>query len=177
MGYRSEVMMMLKGPALKEVKVLMDTAGIDLNEHWGETFYGNDKGEGVKVPSCFGYGRDHNDQLTFVFHTDDVKWYESFPEVQAIEKMWEFASMIGDKESNNVSYLDETITGIFIRIGEDYEDVMVKAIGINGYELAQVQRTIDFDHQFLGEQIDWSAEINRDRIEAAKAKMKERKCA
>lgn len=175
MGYRSKVMMMLKGPALKEVKVLMDTAGIDLNEHWGETFYG-DGDKGVKMPSCFGYGRDHNDQLTFVFHIDDVKWYESFPEVQAAEKMWEFASMIGDRESG-VNYPFETITGVFVRIGENYEDVTVKAIGANGYELAQVHRTIDFDHSFLGEQIDWSAEINRDRIEAEIQKMEERKCA
>lgn len=175
MGYRSEVMMMLKGPALKEVKVLMDTAGIDLNEHWGETFYG-DGDKGVKMPSCFGYGRDHNDQLTFVFHADDVKWYESFPEVQAIEKMWEFASMIAERFDRSGGNTTE-LNGIFIRIGENYEDVMVKAIGLDGYELAQVRRTIDFDHSFLGEQIDWSAEINRDRIEAEIQKMEERKCA
>lgn len=176
MGYRSEVMMMLKGPAIKEVKVLMDTAGIDLNEHWGETVIGGD--ERVKMPSCFGYGRDHNDQLTFVFHIDDVKWYESFPEVQAIEKMWQFASMIADRFGRSgCQPLDSELNGIFIRIGEEYEDVTVKAIGLDGYELAQVHRTIDFDHSFLGEQIDWSAEINRDRIEAAIQKMEERKCA
>jgi len=176
MGYRSEVMMMLKGPAVKEIKVLMDTAGIDLYEHWGQRFV-DDDGEIVSSHEHFGYGKDRKGELTFVFHADDVKWYESYSEVQAIEKMWEFAEMIGDKESNKVSYLDETIAGIFIRIGEDYEDVTVKAIGANGYELAQVHRTIDFDHQFLGEQIDWSAEINRDRIEAEIQKMEERKCA
>ena len=176
MGYRSEVLMVLKGPAVKEIKVLMDTAGIDLDEHWSQKFV--DEGEIVSSHEHFGYGKDRKGQLTFVFHADDVKWYESYPEVQAIEKVWEFAEMIADRFGRSgCQPLDSELDGIFIRIGEDYEDVTVKAIGLDGYELAQVHRTIDFDHQFLGEQIDWSAEINRDRIEAEIQKMEERKCA
>jgi hypothetical protein len=48
---------------------------------------------------------------TLAFHADDVKWYFDYPEVQAIEKVWEIAQKV------------EGLSGVFMRVGENAGDV------------------------------------------------------
>lgn len=48
---------------------------------------------------------------TLAFHADDVKWYSDYPEVQAIEKVWEIAQKV------------EGLSGVFMRLGESSDDV------------------------------------------------------
>jgi hypothetical protein len=108
MGYRSEVCMMIYGEskhAMHELKALMDAAGIDLNEHWGDSDWGIDAEK-------------------FCFLVNDVKWYDSFPEVQAVMKVWELAYEIGADADGLTKY-----SGVFLRVGEETTDIEEMSFG------------------------------------------------
>jgi hypothetical protein len=47
---------------------------------------------------------------TFAFRADDVKWYPDYPDVQAIERVWEIAQQV------------EGLSGVFLRVGENTDD-------------------------------------------------------
>jgi hypothetical protein len=54
----------------------------------------------------------------YAVHFNGVKWYESYPEVDAVEQVWtEFAKQF------NCLNEDALLSGEYIRIGEDYSDV------------------------------------------------------
>ncbi len=108
MGYRSDVCMVIYGEhqyAMRELKALMDAAGIDLTKDWGDDRWGIDDEQ-------------------FCFLTDDVKWYDSFPEVQAVMKVWRLAYEIGADADGLTKY-----SGIFLRIGEETSDIEQESFG------------------------------------------------
>lgn len=111
MGYRSEVCMTIYGETeqdMRDLKVMMDTAGIDLDGHWS--------------PGHWGI----NDEF-FSFHVNEVKWYEAFPEVQAVMKVWELAISLNETERKEGE--TERFSGVFLRIGEDNTDVEEDSFG------------------------------------------------
>ena len=111
MGYRSEVCMTIYGETeqdMRDLKVMMDTAGIDLDGHWS--------------PGHWGI----NDEF-FSFHVHEVKWYEAFPEVQAVMKVWELAISLNETERKEGE--SERFSGMFLRIGEDNTDVEEDSFG------------------------------------------------
>lgn len=54
---------------------------------------------------------------TFAFRADDVKWYPDYPEVQAIEKVWEIAQKV------------HGLSGVFLRVGENTDDTKELVFG------------------------------------------------
>ena len=74
----------------------------------------------------------------FVFHLDDYKWYESYPEVQEFEEFEaKFTSMQRCKEG---AWACE-----FARIGEDYTDIENRSSDTADYVLSVVRSVrIDF---------------------------------
>ena len=109
MGYRSEVCMTIYGETeqdMRDLKVMLDTAGVDLDKHWSPGDWGiNDK--------------------VFSFYTIETKWYESFSEVQAVMKVWELAISINEgKEDGRPKF-----SGIFLSIGEDNTDIEEESFG------------------------------------------------
>jgi hypothetical protein len=54
----------------------------------------------------------------YAFEFNDVKWYESYAEVDAVEKAWEKFRETFDEDND-----DTTLASEFARIGEDYGDV------------------------------------------------------
>jgi hypothetical protein len=68
---------------------------------------------------------------TFAFRADDVKWYSDYPEVQAIEKVWEIAQKV------------EGLSGVFMRVGENAGDVEELNFG----------QDPPYDHAFIVRQI------------------------
>lgn len=61
------------------------------------------------------------------------KWYDSYPDIQAIEAIWSTLSA------------EEGVDAAFVRIGENDDDVDVRYIGDNAYELASVVRSVEAD--------------------------------
>ena len=57
----------------------------------------------------------------------EAKWYEAFPEVQAVMKVWELAISLNETERREGEY--ERFSGVFLRIGEDNTDVEEESFG------------------------------------------------
>jgi hypothetical protein len=77
-----------------------------------------------------------------VFECDDVKWYESYPDVQAFDAA---QGKFIDLCNAEVSEGTPTFNYEFIRIGEDYDDVDVTREGIAGEYLLEVSRSISME--------------------------------
>lgn len=112
MGYRSDVTIIMYAEE-KDFHLLKlwfsENVTPVMNEHWD--FDNSYKPEEFERGGCKGYAIGFG----------DVKWYESYPEVQAMEQAWDlFRDTFGDKNE------DTTFGAEFARIGEDYEDVEYK---------------------------------------------------
>lgn len=118
MGYRSNVHAIFYWPDEPEeavekekyalLKFLLDTTYKDLVEKW------NEHGQ------CFCL---YDDIRIVEFRVHDVKWYDSFAEVEGFEKM--------------MNTLDEAGFAFeFVRTGEDDADIEINRSGHAGYKLA-----------------------------------------
>ena len=85
MGYRSDVAMLITSDEptdrkVEELMVHLKLAQVNLKswiaQEWANEPY---------------IGWNHH---TFVFKADHVKWYEGYPEVEAINEVWEIAKKI-----------------------------------------------------------------------------------
>jgi hypothetical protein len=74
-----------------------------------------------------------------VLECENVKWYESYPDVQSYEKA---ADKFIDLCNAEVSEGTPTFNYEFVRIGEDYDDVEVVREGIACEYLLEVSRGV-----------------------------------
>ena len=128
MGYRSCVMMLVypdvdnvddMQPMYGQLKVLMNTTFKQVMDFWEDSHI-----------------KWHDDQCVWQFSAEDVKWYESYPDVQLFEDMR--AKFNGDSDDGIPGYCVE-----FVRIGEDNDDVVEERTGHNSQYMLAVRRTID----------------------------------
>lgn len=109
MGYRSEVAYVIRF----ESKEVMDTfIGVQLVKKDKHTT------DALKELEIVEGG----DPLIF-FHVDDVKWYESYPDVKA------HMDLIDDAVKNYEADV------LFLRCGEDADDIQEEAYGMGGVDL------------------------------------------
>jgi len=138
MGYRSVVGIMFKrekpqAPSVPEILALAKTKGILQGETLGQ--YWNDE----------DYGWDDD---KFLFYVTDVKWYESYPDVQAMEKLFSFV-----EELSRESEMQSWYSGMLLRIGEEDSDVEQKSFGDEPWSRMWLVRAIGFeDGELLGNQ-------------------------
>ena len=136
MGYRSVVGIMFKrdlpqAPSVPEILALAKTKGILEGDGIGE--YWND--------SDYGWNDDK-----FVFYVEDVKWYEAYPDVQAMEKLYVFVEELSRDSGDWYS-------GMFCRIGEEESDSEQKSFGNDPWSEMWLVRAIEFeDGDLLGNQ-------------------------
>jgi hypothetical protein len=74
------------------------------------------------------------------FACDDVKWYETYADVQCHEALINLARE-WDEDADNHS----NIAYVFVRIGEENDDIEVKENAASDHEWLQVHRTISRD--------------------------------
>jgi hypothetical protein len=74
------------------------------------------------------------------FAADHVKWYSDYPDVRCHEALLDLADEWANDESNN-----SEIAYRFVRIGEEYEDIEVRANGNADFEWLGVSRSIERD--------------------------------
>ena len=87
----------------------------------------------------------------FVFYVEDVKWYEGYSDVQAMEKFFEFVeSMNRDDDGNDRDWY----SGSFVRIGEETADIEEKSFGPDPWDQLYVVRGMEFDQSLLGKRSD-----------------------
>jgi hypothetical protein len=121
MGYRSDVGLVVRRnkdvtTTISELLALVKVAGYDI-EDW--------KGYDARLEW---------DDDTLIFHVEDFKWYETYPEVQCVEKLKELAL-----ETNEFSYS-------FARVGEETDDNEYLAEGEDPpYEALGIARYVCVD--------------------------------
>ena len=88
-------------------------------------------------------GRRGPNRTTFrgyKFMCDDVKWYESYPDVACHDALIELAGEWVNDEDNK-----SEIAFVFVRIGESTDDVEERCGGDYDYDWVQVHRSIERD--------------------------------
>lgn len=118
MGYRSSVHAIIYWPDGPEeavekekyalLKFLLATTYKDVVEEWN------------KHGQCFCF---HDDIPLVEYQVNEVKWYDSFPEVNG------FTNMLNDLEEAGFAFE-------FLRTGEDDTDIEIKRSGNAGYKLS-----------------------------------------
>jgi len=115
MGYRSQVVLAIS----KELIPFLMLATSKNKEAEALVFRGADK-----------FDRDYGGDKSWLLHWDSIKWYESYPSVDAIEKFVTEAESdeynITDDDGNEVSSSDLVR---FVRVGEDNDDIEVRGHG------------------------------------------------
>ena len=123
MGYRSNIKVLVYATRngvdnniekYEQLKTLMNTTFKDVYDNWEDPY--------------FIWDDEHR---VLKFSADDVKWYESYPEIASF---MHFIEMIDQLE-----YEYE-----FIRVGENYEDVETRSSGRAEWYLS-VRREIEVD--------------------------------
>jgi hypothetical protein len=111
--------------------------------------------------SARDYGWDDN---KFVFHVEDVKWYESYPEVKAMEQFFEFVGEM-NQEGEGEGDVRDWYSGSFARIGEETTDIEEKSFGPDPWEQLCVVRSLELDTSLLGKR---SSEVHVGHEEGSK---------
>jgi hypothetical protein len=150
MGYRSEVSFVIQTDDpiddkcknlwttfITEAKVLDDTKWFmsilcdTADEETKKSYEGWIEGTGLDM-----------EKQSIVCYFSDVKWYDSFNDVQSVQALLELAdSYIEDKHP--LSYA-------FVRVGEDNDDVVHECSGENGYHLIRPVTYIDGGDEIRG---------------------------
>ena len=90
----------------------------------------NKEAEALVFRSADKFDRDYGGDKSWLFHWDNIKWYESYPDVDAIELFVHEAESdkykITDDDGNEVSSSDLVR---FVRVGEDTDDIEVRGNG------------------------------------------------
>ena len=120
MGYRSDVTAVIYGDArdiekYNVLKTLMNTTFKEAYDEWG---------------NCAVW---HDEKGVLEFMVEDIKWYESYPDVLAFLTMLENLSLI---EGYNYE---------FVRVGEDDNDIERQSEGNQCEHLINVCRSIQVD--------------------------------
>jgi len=115
MGYRSQVVLAIS----KELIPFLMLATSNNKEAEALVFQHADK-----------FDRDYGGDKSWLLHWDSIKWYESYPDVGAIEQFVTEAECdeysITDDDGNKV-YSSDLVR--FVRVGEDNDDITVRGNG------------------------------------------------
>jgi len=136
MGYRSQVLMRIEAPDLKEILLEM---ALTSKINWSA------------IKTTWVDGLQFNN-TRIELQLDQMKWYDTYEEVRMIESFWSYMEDVEIEEGKR-DHQNYSLDGVFLRIGEDTNDIEEKFIG-NGWELAHVNSFITVEH-------DWDFYENR----------------
>lgn len=137
MGYRSVVGIVFKresdeAPTIPELITFAKVKDVlpanYFEEKWDESVYGWDDNK-------------------FVFHIEDVKWYDAYPEIQVMEKFFDF---VEDMNQDGEGDVRDWYSGSFARIGEENSDIEEKSFGPDPWDQLYVVRSLELDTSLLG---------------------------
>jgi hypothetical protein len=83
----------------------------------------------------------NEDNCAIYFYAGDVKWYESYPDVQCHEALLNLSKEWADDGDCSNPF----IGGAFARIGEEMEDVVEECWGEGDYDWISVSRSMHCD--------------------------------
>ena len=99
---------------------------------------------------CFDETYDINKHLTvnkqnrtIAFYQDGLKWYDSFEDVKAHERLYEIAEEYGEQYGSET--MNNPVSCAFIRIGEETNDVEERGGGYDPWNIMYVSRNIEMN--------------------------------
>jgi hypothetical protein len=99
---------------------------------------------------CFDSTYDINEHLTvnkqnrtIAFYEDGVKWYESYADVKAHERLYEIAEEYAEQYGSET--MNNPVSCAFIRIGEETDDVEERGGGYDPWNIMYVSRGIEMN--------------------------------
>ena len=137
MGYRSSVGICFKresdeAPTIASLLSLAKVKGVLPTDYFEKSWNDND------------YGWDDD---KFTFYVEDVKWYEAYADVQAMEALFTFTSEMNEDEEGTTR---DWYSGSFVRIGEETADIEERTFGPDPWDQLCVTRSMEFDQSLLG---------------------------
>ena len=138
MGYRSTVAYTIRFTPIYENK---DSSTEEMTKQAKESFYTFLAEAKVKHPSCFAeeFGVDVDEaNMALNFLQEDVKWYEDYDDVKAHESLIQLSKDWVDMENKHIG-------GIFMRIGEEIDDLVEEDWGEHDWDWIQMSRQIIVD--------------------------------
>jgi len=100
---------------------------------------------------CFDDTYDINVHLTvnkeartILFHEDSLKWYDSYEDVKAHERLYEIMVEYAD-DFNEKQGMENPVSCSFIRIGEEIEDIEESGSGFDPWSIMSVYRGIEMN--------------------------------
>jgi hypothetical protein len=99
---------------------------------------------------CFDSTYEINEHLTIdklnrtiAFYEDGVKWYESYEDVKAHERLYEIAEEYAEQYGSET--MNNPVSCAFIRIGEEMEDIEERGGGYDPWNIMYVSRSIEMN--------------------------------
>ena len=99
---------------------------------------------------CFDDTYDINVRLTvnkenrtIAFYEDGLKWYDSYEDVKAHERLYEIAEEYAEQYGSET--MNNPVSCAFIRIGEEMEDIEEKGSGYDPWNIMYVSRSIEMN--------------------------------
>ena len=99
---------------------------------------------------CFDSTYDINVHLTvnkenrtITFYEDGLKWYESYADVKAHERLYEIAEEYAEQYGSET--MNNPVSCAFIRIGEETDDVEERGGGYDPWNIMYVSRSIEMN--------------------------------
>ena len=74
-----------------------------------------------------------------MFLFEGIKWYDSFPEIQAIEEFMAHMSCETDLKDSEDNQVDGEELYRFVRIGEEYEDIEQRGFAFDIYPSVSIE--------------------------------------
>jgi hypothetical protein len=101
-----------------------------------------------------------DEKCLITFHSDWSKWYDSYPDVQAHQKLLEMADEF-------VELYPESIDWKFCRIGEEIDDIDIQSGGGMGFinDYLHVSVAIDYDSQNIRSGIELKENYEREKAQ------------
>lgn len=139
MGYRSTVAYTIRFTPTPDNNV--DSPTDEAVKQCKESFYTFLAEAKVKHPSCFSeeFGVDVDEaNMAINFFADGVKWYEDYPDVMEHTALQDLSKAWVDMENKHIG-------GIFMRIGEEMDDLTEEGWGEHYWEWIAMSRQIVVD--------------------------------
>lgn len=138
MGYRSTVAYTIRFTPIPTNNV--DSPTDEMIKKARDSFYVFLAEAKVKHPLAFGDGDLTVDEpnMAINFLTENVKWYEDYEEVKAHEALIQLSKDWVEGENKHIG-------GIFMRIGEEMDDIVEEEWGEADWDWMQISRQIVVD--------------------------------
>lgn len=114
MGYYSQVAFVVRGPKDTIIPKLM-------------TFrmqYKDPLEAKKAIDACTYHLNTSTDEFTIRFHDESTKWYDGYPDVDALNALYRVFELVGEDT--------DEVEGAFCRVGEDNSDIAEERFGGSG---------------------------------------------